>query len=204
MSSELTKININRLTQYHSILSDFEYRNENFITVSQLSSLLKTDIETTLEDLKSIEYPEQNLSKINVTDLKNHIESFLGFKKIKKAFIIGAGNLGTALAKYRDFEDYGLNILALFDNDKSKFGTTINNKIILDISKLPNLVKKSKVDIAILTVPKKYAQIMATYIAAAGIKYIWNFTPAVLDVPDDVKVLNENIIENLLKFTSEQ
>ena len=91
-----------------------------------------------------------------------------------------------------------------------KFSTTENiigyneqslNKIILDISKLPNLAKKSEVDIVILTVPRKYAQVMADYIVASGIKYIWNFAPVVLNVPEDIQVWNENIMGNLLQFT---
>ena len=73
--------------------------------------------------------------------------------------------------------------------------------MILDISKLPNLSRKTNVDIAILTVPRKYAQIMADYLVKANIKYIWNFTPTVLDVPENVQVWNENIMGNFLQFT---
>ena len=119
----------------------------------------------------------------------------------KKAFIIGAGNLGMALAKYDNFQNYGLNILALFDNDKSKIGKIVNNKMILDISKLPNLARKSDVDIAILTVPGRFAQATAEFLVKSNIKYIWNFTPVVLDVPENVQVWNENLMGNFLQFT---
>ena len=106
-----------------------------------------------------------------------------------------------ALAKYDNFTNYGLNIVALFDNDTKKIGKTINNKLVLDIEKLPNLSKKSGVDIAILTVPREYAQVMAEFLVKANIKYIWNFTPAVLSVPKDVQVWNENLMGNFLQFT---
>ena len=136
-----------------------------------------------------------------VKELKKSIETTLGFEKTKNAFIIGAGNLGMALAKYDNFTNYGLNIVALFDNDPKKIGNTVNNKLILDIEKLPNLSKKSGVDIAILTVPREYAQFMADFLIKANIKYIWNFTPAVLSVPKDVQVWNENLMGNFLQFT---
>ena len=86
--------------------------------------------------------------------LKLSIEKTLGFKKTKDAFIVGAGNLGSALAKYNSFKDYGLNILAMFDNDSKKIGTAINGKEVFEISKIGKLSKRLDVDIAILTVPK--------------------------------------------------
>ena len=106
-----------------------------------------------------------------------------------------------ALAKYDNFTSYGLNIVALFDNDTKKIGNTVNNKLILDINKLPNLSRKTGVDIAILTVPRNYAQSTADFLVKAEIKYIWNFTPAVLSVPKDVQVWNENLMGNFLQFT---
>ena len=136
-----------------------------------------------------------------VKELKASIEKTLGFKKEKKAFIIGAGNLGSALAKYDNFMNYGLNILALFDNDKNKIGKIVNGKKILDIKELAKLKQELNADIAILTVPREYAQKTAEYLLSANIKYIWNFTPVVLEVPQDVQVWNENLMGNLLQFT---
>ena len=106
-----------------------------------------------------------------------------------------------ALAKYDNFTNYGLNIMALFDNDKKKIGGSVNNKLILDIEKLPKLAQKSGVDIVILTVPREFAQETANYLVKANIKYIWNFTPAVLAVPKEVQVWNENLMGNFLQFT---
>ena len=136
-----------------------------------------------------------------VKELKTSIEKNLGFAKSKKAYIIGAGNLGMALAKYDNFTSYGLNIIALFDNDKSKIGGEINGKKILDISNLPELANVDGVEIAILTVPGKFAQKTSQFIVKSNIKYIWNFTPTVLDVPDDVQVWNENLMGSFLQFT---
>ena len=121
---------------------------------------------------------------------------------MKKAFIVGAGNLGTALAKYEKFHEVGLDILALFDNDKNKIGKTINGKLVLHVDKLPNLIRKSNIDIVILTLPEIYAQVTVDVLVSAGVKNIWNFTPCILNVPKSVIVKNENLAEHFLQFAS--
>ena len=78
----------------------------------------------------------------------------------------------------------------------------LNGKEVFDITKLANLTRRLNVKIAILTVPKESAKGIAQYLAGAGIEYIWNFTPSVLDVPKNVKVWNENLIGSFLQFTN--
>ena len=112
--------------------------------------------------------------------------------------------MGLALAKYDNFNSYGLNILALFDNDPHKIDMQVNNKQIFHISKLPNLAQRLNVDIAILTVPRQYAQDVADFLIDSDIKYIWNFTPAVLVVPPHIKVWNENLIASFLQFACKE
>ncbi len=201
MDKKISEKVINRLTLYHCILIDYIEQNIEYISSKQLAVLLNIDDSQVRKDISVLNNPGKSNVGYIVKELKSSIETTLGFSKNKKAFIIGAGNLGMALAKYDNFQSYGLNILALFDNDKTKIGKVINNKMILDISKLPNLSRKTNVDIAILTVPRKYAQLMADYLVKANIKYIWNFTPTVLNVPEDVQVWNENIMGHFLQFT---
>ena len=187
MDKKISDKVINRLTLYHCILDDYISSDIEFISSKQDINLLNNSGKCRVGYI--------------VKELKKSIEATLGFSKTKNAFIIGAGNLGMALAKYDNFTNYGLNIVALFDNDKKKIGSTINHKVVLDINKLPNLSKKSNIDIAILTVPKMYAQTTADFLVKANIKHIWNFTPAVLAVPNDVQVWNENLMGNFLQFS---
>jgi len=201
MDKKISEKVINRLTLYHCILTDYINNNIEYISSKQLANLLKIDDSQVRKDISILNNSGKSNVGYIVKELKISIEKTLGFAKNKKAFIIGAGNLGMALAKYDNFQNYGLNILALFDNAKDKIGHTVNNKMILDINKLPNLARKSNVDIAILTIPREYAQETANYIVKSNIKYIWNFTPTVLDVPEDVQVWNENIMGNFLQFT---
>lgn len=201
MDTNISDKVINRLTLYHCILTDYIETNHEFISSRQIAQLLKIDDSQVRKDISKLNNSGKCRVGFIVKELKISIEKTLGFKKTKKAFIIGAGNLGTALANYTNFTDYGLNIVALFDNDTNKIGKSINNKLIFDIDKLENLIQKTGVDIAILTVPRLYAQIIADKIVKAGCKYIWNFTPAVLNVPENVQVLNENLMGNFLQFT---
>ncbi len=192
---------INRLTLYHCILVDYIASNQEFISSKQIAQLLKIDDSQVRKDISMLNNSGKGRVGYIVKELKSSIEKTLGFKKTKNAFIIGAGNLGTALANYDNFADYGLNIVALFDNDTRKIGKTINNKLIFDIAKLENLSLKTGVDIAILTVPRAYAQSIADKLIKSNIKYIWNFTPSVLNVPEGVQVWNENLMGNFLQFT---
>ena len=192
---------VNRLTLYHFILEDLR-DDEQFISSSRIADLLHIDDSQVRKDLKYLDNSGKCRVGYEVKRLRRRIEECLGFEKTKDAFIVGAGNLGSALAKYDSFKDYGLNILAMFDKDSKKVGSIINGKEVFDITKIANLVMRLGVDFAILTVPKEFAQGTANYLAGAGIKYIWNFTPCILDVPSGVKVWNENLIGSFLQFTN--
>ncbi len=201
MDKKISEKVINRLTLYHCILSDYITANIEFISSKQIAQLLKIDDSQVRKDINLLNNSGKCRVGYIVKELKASIEKTLGFKKTKKAFIIGAGNLGSALANYDNFTDYGLNIISLFDNDKAKIGKTVNGKKIFNIKELPTLAKENGIDIAILTVPRQYAQPTADFLVAANIKYIWNFTPTVLAVPEDTQVWNENLMGNFLQFT---
>ncbi len=201
MKKQISDKVINRLTLYHCILNDYIKKGEEYISSSQIASLLKIDDSQIRKDINLLNNSGKSRVGYITKELKTSIETTLGFSKNKRAYIIGAGNLGMALAKYDNFANYGLNIISLFDNDPNKIGKEVNNKKILDIKDLPIYVWQHFIDIAILTVPSQYAQSTAKFLVNTGIKYIWNFTPVILDVPDDVQVWNENLMGNFLQFT---
>ncbi len=201
MDKKISEKVINRLTLYHCILQDFINKGNEYISSKQIATLLKIDDSQVRKDINLLNNSGKSRVGYIVKELKKSIETNLGFAKTKKAYIIGAGNLGMALAKYDNFTSYGLNIISLFDNDKRKIGGEINNKTILNIEDLPKFTKEHGVEIAILTVPGQHAQETADYIVKSNIKYIWNFTPTVLDVPENIQVWNENLMGNFLQFT---
>lgn len=192
---------VNRLSLYHFILEDL-IDKEPYISSSQIASLLNIDNSQVRKDIKYVDNSGKCRVGYDVKQLKLAIEKSLGFKQKRNAFIIGAGNLGSALAKYDSFSNYGLNILAMFDTDLKKIGKAINGKKVYNMAEISNLKEELNVDIAILTVPKDFAKETAKVLVDAGINYIWNFTPCILDVPKDVQVWNENLIGSFLQFTN--
>lgn len=196
---------IQRLALYHSIVEEYIKNNEDTITSSYIASLLKVDDSQVRKDISLLYGKDGSSGKCRVgylvSDLKSAIEKTLGFSKPKDAFIVGAGNLGMALAKYDNFTNYGLNVLALFDNDPLKVGNKINQKEVFHISKLPEVADKMNVEIIILTVPQESAQDVVDFLANSNIRYIWNFSPSVLKVPQGVEAWNENLMGNFLQFS---
>ena len=201
MDKKISEKVISRLTLYHCILREFITKEQEYISSKQIATLLRIDDSQVRKDLNLLNNSGKTRVGYNVKELKTTIEKTLGYSKTKNTCIIGAGNLGMALAKYDNFTSYGLNVVAMFDNDTNKIGNTINDKEILNITTLSNFVKNNDIDIAILTVPSKFAQQTAELIVNSNIKYIWNFTSRVLKVPDDVQVWNENLKGNFLQFT---
>jgi redox-sensing transcriptional repressor len=201
MDKKISEKVISRLTLYHCILREFITQEQEYISSKQIATLLRIDDSQVRKDLNLLNNSGKTRVGYNVKELKTTIERTLGYSKTKNTCIIGAGNLGMALAKYDNFTSYGLNVVAMFDNDSNKIGNKINDKEILDINNLSDFVKNNEIDIAILTVPSKFAQQTADLIVNSNIKYIWNFTPAVLSVPKDVQVWNENLMGNFLQFT---
>jgi len=200
MDNKISEKVVSRLTVYHSLLAEYIERDIKYISSPQIAARLDIDDSQVRKDFKIIEKAGICKRGYLVSELKDSIETTLGFTKKKDAFIIGAGHLGLALAKYDNFSNYGVNILALFDNDPLKVDMQIGEKQIFHISKLPNLAQRLNVEIAIMTVPRSQAQKISEIIVESGIKYIWNFTPAILIVPEDVKVWNENLIASFLQF----
>ena len=200
MKHELSQRTINRLTQYHTVLREFSKKEIENITSAQISSFLKIDETQVRKDIKSVNCKGKCKVGYSVSELKEAIETILDYKTIKKAFVIGAGNLGIALSKYSKFSEFGLEIKGLFDINPKIIGQKFDNKEIYHLSDVKKKVAETGVNIAILTLPNKVAQEVTDKLVEAGIKYIWNFAPSILSVPDDVKVWNENLIGSFLQF----
>ena len=133
----------------------------------------------------------------NIFGLIRAIEATLGWNNTHRAFLVGAGNLGSALLGYPRFAQSGLEILAAFDADPRKVNTEIHGKKVLPVSKLENLALRMHVMVGILTVPAEQAQSMADRMVLGGICAIWNFAPVELRVPDGVVVQNEDLYAGL-------
>jgi len=116
------------------------------------------------------------------------LREILKVDRIWDVVLIGAGDMGHALANYQGFSDRGFHIVMIFDNDKEKVGQKINNFVIEDAEKMIERVKAAGVKIAMLTVPAAAAQGVADKLIQAGVKAFLNYAPISLNVPNNVKV----------------
>ncbi len=132
-----------------------------------------------------------------VDDLISDIEDFLGCYNIKDAVLVGVGKLGRTLLSYNGFKNFGLNIVAAFDNNPVLWDSEINGKIIYPIEKLPEILKESRSRMGIITVPKIAAQEVCDILVSCGVKGIWNFAATHLNVPNGVALKNEDLAASL-------
>ena len=125
----------------------------------------------------------------------------LGLDRTNNIIIIGAGNLGQALANNQDFDSNGFKIIGLFDVNPRLIGMTVRGVEVYDIDMLEDFLSKNEVMIAALTLPKNKATKIAGELVDLGIKALWNFAPVDLNLPDDVIVENVHLSESIMTLS---
>ncbi len=170
-------------------------KKEGVINISApvIGKDLKCDPTQVVKDLSFTGIKGKPRVGYNTYELIHALEDFLGFNRTNEAFLIGAGNLGTALMAYQEHQSLGIKIIAAFDTDPNKIGTDVGGIHILHYNKLFQLANRLNVSIAILTTPNQVAQDIAEDMVNCGIKAIWNFTSANLNLPDEVIVQNTSM-----------
>jgi redox-sensing transcriptional repressor len=133
-----------------------------------------------------------------VKELKRHLRMILGLDRTVRVAILGAGNLGLALADYPGFRQEGFAIVSLFDTERSKIGRRSKGGVrILAIGEFRQAVKRDGIDIAVIAVPAPSAQTVVNTAVQAGIRAILNFSPGTLKVPPGVKLKNVDLTVSL-------
>jgi len=125
--------------------------------------------------------------------LKARIASILGIDRQWNVGLVGAGNIGSALVSYKEFQKQGFLIKAIFDNDQRKIGSNHKGIVISDMNDMTAEVKKKKLEMIVIAVPASVAQRVCDLAVAAGIKAILNFAPVNLKVPKEVLLRTENM-----------
>jgi redox-sensing transcriptional repressor len=133
-----------------------------------------------------------------VKELRRHLRQILGVDKPVRVAIMGAGNLGLALADYPGFRAEGFEIGALFDTVREKIGQRSRSGVAIhDIRDFRTVVRRDRITIAVIAVPADAAQAVVNTVVAAGVKAILNFSPGTLKVPDDVKLKSVDLTVSL-------
>jgi len=184
---------IRRLPSYLHIIRQAEKDGEEYISGTVIANELNLEPIQVRKDLAITGIIGKPKKGYPVQDLITAIEHFLGWDSIRDAVLVGVGNLGSALMGYQEFQFHGLNIVAAFDKDPKKIGSTVHGVPVLPLDTMELQVRHLGVTMAILTVPSTAAQETADILVKAGITAIWNFTNVKLKVPDSVMVQKEDL-----------
>lgn len=188
---------IRRLPTYLQELKTFRREGRKVVSTTLLAKRLQLESIVVRKDLEITGASGSPGVGYQVDELIDSIENFLGWNNTSDIFLVGAGALGTALLGYQGFVEYGLNIVAAFDADPTKIGTTIHERPVFGMDHFANLVSRMKINMAILCVPGAYAQPTAELMVKAGIRAIWNFTSEPLNMPETVVVQRVNLAGEL-------
>ena len=188
---------LRRLPVYHHLLRQCLDGGMETVSCSQIADELHYDPTQIRKDLAVTGIKGRPKVGYDLAELVDAVETFLGWNSTRKAFLAGAGHLGSALVGYGRFNRYGLEIVAAFDRDPARIGKKVHDREVLPITKLPNLARRMHVLIGIITVPAPAAQEVADLMVQGGIRAIWNFAPTRIEAPDDVIVQNEDLYATL-------
>lgn len=197
-ADSVSELTTNRLSVYLRCLTELEAQGTRTISSQSLAEQFHLNAAQIRKDLAYFgEFGVRGVGYY-VRDLKRHLRQILGLDRRLRVAIVGAGNLGMALADYPGFRQEGFEIAALFDSLREKIGQQSRSGVpINDIADLRRYVKREGVSIAVLAVPASSAQRVADVVVSAGIKAILNFSPGTLKVPDDVKVKGVDLTVSL-------
>lgn len=197
----ISKAVIARLPRYYRYLGDLIDDGIERISSKELSSRMKTTASQIRQDLNKFGGFGQQGYGYNVIYLYNEIGKILGIDKKNNIIIIGAGNIGQALAKYADFEKKGFIIKAMFDIDKDLFGKKIREIPVYRLDDMESYLMQNDIQIATLACPKDNVDEIVKKVVNCGVKAIWNFTHTDLKVPKNVMVENVHLSESLMQLS---
>ena len=200
-NKEISQAVIGRLPRYFRYLGELKDDGLERISSQELSAIMKVTASQIRQDFNNFGGFGQQGYGYKVEYLYEEIGKILGLHKTHNLIIIGAGNLGQALANYMNFERRGFLFRGIFDNNPALFGKKIRDLEVQPMEELETFVKENEIDIAVLTIPKASALEVAERLARQDIKGIWNFAHIDLNLPKEIQVENVHLSDSLMKLT---
>ena len=192
-NKEISKATLNRLPSYLKYLYQLDKLNVATVSSTTIANGLNLNPVQVRKDIALVSSVAGKPKMGYVTkEIIADLEGFLGYNNTHDAILVGVGGLGKAFLGYGGFENYGLNIVAAFDNNEKIVNTKINGKPVYDVSRLQGIVERFNIKLGIITVPAYAAQEVADRMVAAGIKAIWNFASVHLNIPSNVALTHQD------------
>lgn len=201
--NQISKAVISRLPRYYRYLRSLIEQGVERVSSEELSKIMKATASQIRQDLNNFGGFGQQGYGYNVKSLYNEIGKILGVEQAHDLIVIGAGNLGRALVRYKGFSSHGFKFCAMFDIDDSLCGKCINGVKVYNLNELVNYVMRHKVDIAALTIPSDDAIQVSKQLYSLGIRHFWNFAHTDLELPDDALVKDVHLLDSLLELSFE-
>lgn len=198
---EISQAVIRRLPRYYRYLGELLEDNVERISSNDLSNRMQVTASQIRQDLNNFGGFGQQGYGYNVKYLYTEIGKILGLDVDHNMIIIGAGNLGQALANYASFEKRGFILKGLFDVNPRLSGVSIRGVEIRMMDELKDFIVDNDIDIAVLTIPKTKAIEVSHVLVENGVRAIWNFAHTDLDLPDNVIVENVHLSESLMRLS---
>ncbi|WP_442871646.1 redox-sensing transcriptional repressor Rex [Aminipila sp.] len=195
--SKISNAVIKRLPRYRRYLNELRKKGVDKISSRELSDLIGYTASQIRQDLNNFGGFGQQGYGYNVEALYNEISSILGLDKEYKMVIVGAGNLGQAIANHTYYYKAGFVVSSLFEVNPKLVGIKINDISVRDYEELVPYIEQNGIDIGIICTTKDAAQEVADKMAFAGVKGIWNFAPVDLELPDSIAVENVHLSDGL-------
>jgi redox-sensing transcriptional repressor len=197
-ADQVSELTTNRLSVYLRCLNELDATGESTISSQALAERFRLNAAQIRKDLAYFgEFGVRGVGYY-VKELRRQLRKILGLDRRLRVAIMGAGNLGLALADYPGFRQEGFEIAALLDAADEKIGHQSRGGVpIVDIRELKRMTRRERIDIAVIAVPAPQAQAVVDQVVAAGVKAILNFSPGALKVPTGVKLKNVDLTVSL-------
>lgn len=192
--NEISRATMGRLPAYLACIKALP-ENARCISATSVASALGLGEVQVRKDLSAVCGSGKPKTGYEVAKLREALEAALGIYRACEAVIVGAGKLGSALLGYKGFSEYGITISHAFDTDSTKFSENVR-----PLEELPSYCRLRQIEIGIITVPHDAAQETADFLIKSGVRAIWNFSSARLNVPDGITVQNESLALSLARL----
>lgn len=201
MEKEISQAVVRRMPRYYRYLGELLDDGVERISSNELSTRMRVTASQIRQDLNNFGGFGQQGYGYNVKYLYDEIGKILGINHQHNIIVVGAGNLGQALANYIRFEKRGFVIIGLFDVNPALKGISVRGIKVRMMEELEEFLKENQVDIAALTLPKEKADQVANMLVRLGINAIWNFAHLDLELPEHVVVENVHLSDSLMQLS---
>jgi len=192
---------VGRLPIYLRALQRMAQEGRHVTSSQEMSEHLGISAAQIRKDLSQFgEFGKQGTG-YNIEYLVHQLRQILKVNRVWEIAVVGAGDIGSAVARYQGFADRGFRVTMIFDNDPEKIGTSVGSFVVQDFAQLAEVIQKTAIQVAMIAVPAVHAQEVADELVKSGVKAILNYAPIHINVPEGVHIQHTDPVTHLQRMT---